>query len=225
MSERTCTAIAALLMLSVSALADDATAKTTKTAPPMELKEGIRALLSDQAVQVVDDKGNAWATFWFRKAIPSKAAAEQVKNGLTYREVPPTTLIGAVQFTQAWTDFRKQKIPAGVYTLRLAVQPMDGDHMGTAPYSDFCLLVPAAKDENPDTMEVKALQELSTQAPGGTHPGVMLLFPNDKPEDQPKLANKPGSITLLNVKLPVDANGTAATLGFGFTVVGQTTAQ
>jgi hypothetical protein len=207
--------------------ADDVmgSARTNKVELPMELKEGFRSLLSDQAIQVVDNQGVAWATFWFRKAIPSKAAPEQVANGLTYRELEQTTLIGVVQFAQPWTDFRKQKIAAGVYTLRIAIQPGDGDHQGTAPYTDFCLLIPVAKDEKPDAMEIKDLHELSKNAPGGNHPGVMLLFPNDKPEDQPKLAAKPNDITVLNVKLPIQANGKTASLGFAFVVVGKTTAQ
>ena len=212
------------ILLPIRASADDAkyTVKSDKADPPKELKAGFAALLSDQTVNLLDEKGNHWATFWFRKAIPSKAAPEQVKSGLTYREIQQTTVIGAVHFAQPWTDFRKQKIPAGVYTLRLGIQPMDGDHQGTAPYGDFCLLVPAAKDEKPDPLEPKALFELSANAPGGTHPGVMLLFPNHKAEDEAKLVSKPNKIWVLNVKRAVDANGTAASLGFGLTVVGQT---
>ena len=87
------------------------------------------------------------------------AAPEQVAGGLTYREIQPTTVVGAVRFPQAWSDYRKQKIPAGVYTLRLAVQPENGDHMGTAPYNDFLLLSPAAKDTSADAMEPKELHE------------------------------------------------------------------
>jgi hypothetical protein len=215
------------LLVCAAVQADDAkfTIKNEKAEPPKDLKDGFAALLSDQSLQLLDEKGGAVATFWFRKAIPCKAAPEQVKNGLTYREIPQTSLVGVVQFAQPWTDFRKQKIPAGTYTLRLAFQPMDGDHQGTAPYGEFCLLVPAAKDEKPDTMEAKALHELSAFATGGTHPGVMLLFPNNKPEDEPKLAAKPNAIAVLNVKRPIDANGTATTLGFGFVVSGVTTQQ
>jgi hypothetical protein len=201
------------------------TLKAEKADPPKDLKDGFAAVLSDQSLQLLDEKGGVYATFWFRKAIPCKAAPEQVKNGLTYREIPQTSLVGVVQFTQPWIDFRKQKIPAGTYTLRMALQPMDGDHQGTAPFGEFCLLVPAAKDEKPGTLEAKALHELSANAPGGTHPGVMLLFPNNKPEDEPKLAAKPNAIMVLNVKRPIDADGTATTLGFGFVVAGVTTQQ
>lgn len=198
------------------------TVKVKKAEPPKELKDGFSSLLSDQAIQVLDEKGAALATFWLRKAIPSKAAPEQVKNGLTYREIPQSTVVGVVQFAQPWTDYRKQKIAAGIYTLRLGFQPMDGDHQGTAPYNEFCLLSPAGKDEKPDTMDVKAMYELSSNASGGTHPAVMLLFPNPKPEDEPKLAAKSNNTVVLNVKAKVDANGTPAALGFGFTVAGVT---
>jgi hypothetical protein len=200
----------------------DHTVKVLKMAPPAELKKSIARELSDEVVQIADSQGNVWATFWFRKTIPSNAAPEQVKNGLTYREIAPTTLIGAVQFTKPWGDFRKQEIAPGVYTLRIAIQPMDGDHQGTAPTNDFCLLVPAANDEAPGLLEVKTLHELSANASGSTHPAVMLLFPNDKPDDTPKIISKPGKIVALNVKRPVDANGTPTQLGFSFVILGHT---
>jgi hypothetical protein len=222
---RACIVICAcglIVNLPVAADAPKLSLKTQKANPPKQLKENFSSLLSDQAVEVTNDSGAAVATFWFRKAIPSKAAPEQVKNGLTYHEIPQTTLIGVVEFAQAWTDYRKQKIPAGAYTLRLAFQPMDGDHQGTAPYGEFCLLTPIGKDEKPDTMDVKDLYELSANAAGGTHPGVMLLYPNSKPEDQPKLESKPNDAVVLLAKLKVDANGTPSALGFGFTVAGVT---
>src|SRR5262245_36576250 len=112
--------------------------KVGTTPPPAELKEPFRKLLDERSVQLVDDKGAVLAELWFRKAIPTKATPEQVKNGITYREVEESTLLGAVKFDQQYTDYRKQKIKPGVYTLRLGFQPMDGDHMGTAPYGEFC---------------------------------------------------------------------------------------
>ena len=71
---------------------------------------------------------------WFRAEIPVKATEEQIKNGLTYHEIPEGTLVGALEFPTKFTDFRKQELPAGVYTLRFAVQPDIGDHTGTAPH-------------------------------------------------------------------------------------------
>ena len=196
------------------------TIKAATAPPPKELKEGIAKLLSDHSVQLLDGKGSLLCEVWFRKEVPSKATPAQVKNGLTYRELEETTLLGAVRFDQPMTDFRKQKIKAGVYTLRLGFQPQDGDHMGTAPYPDFCLLAPAAADAKPDTMSAKELQELSTKASGTSHPAVFLLFPNEKPDEAPKLVDKGGEKWVLNVKEPVQAGGEKATLGVGLTLIG-----
>ena len=63
------------------------------------------------------DTRRAHFALWLRKELPAEATPEQVKNGLTYREVPKTTLIGAIELPQKWIDFRKQEIPKGVYTL------------------------------------------------------------------------------------------------------------
>jgi len=193
--------------------------KTAMVALPDDLKESFRSLMSDQAYQV--SNGNELVcTIWFRKEIPSSATADQVKNGLTYREVPQTTLIGAVKFEKQWIDFRKQDIPGGVYTMRIAIQPQDGDHEGTAPHTDFCLLIPAPKDEKPDRMEVKDLRELSGESTGSTHPGVVLLFPNHKADDTPKVVSKGKGIWVLNVKRAVKAGDVDASLGFGVVVAG-----
>ena len=55
--------------------------------------------------------------------------------GVTLREVKQTEVIEAVQFHVDWTDYRKQKVKPGVYTMRLGYQPTDGKH--TADVSDF----------------------------------------------------------------------------------------
>lgn len=215
-----CASMFALLVaFTVSAADAKLSVKSATVAVPDAIKDSIRSLLSDQAYVVSDEKG-AVCTIWFRTALPAKATPEQVKNGLTYREIPVTSVIGAIQFDKTFTDFRQQEIEPGVYTLRLAIQPADGDHMGTAPHNEFCLLVPAAKDEKPDTMPVKTLHELSGDSTGGTHPGVILLFPNAKPDDEPKIVGKGNGIFVLNVKRPIQAGDAEGTIGFGVTVAG-----
>ena len=98
-------------------------------------------------MNVSDEKGKLICTVWAAKSLDTKATAEQAKAGLKYSHVEETTIVGAVKFAEEWKDYRKQKIKPGVYTLRLGVQPMDGDHMGTAPYNEFALLCPAAEDK------------------------------------------------------------------------------
>jgi hypothetical protein len=196
--------------------------KTVAAPPPKELPEATVKLLGEQSVQLLDASGSVVARLWFRKELPAKATPEQVKNGLTYRELQETALLGAVRFEQGVTDYRKQKIKPGVYTLRLGFQPMDGDHMGTAPYPEFGLLIPAVDDTKPDVMTAKELQELSAKASGGSHPAVFLLYPNEKPADAPQLVDKGGGTWVLNVKEPVVAGGQKAAIGMGLTLVGHT---
>jgi hypothetical protein len=189
------------------------------TPPPAEVAEPIRALLSDQCIQLLDAKGELKLEVWFRKALPAKATDGQIQNGLTYAEVPETTLVGAMHVVKLTTDYRKQKIKPGVYTLRIARQPMDGDHMGTAPYGDFCLALPAAEDKKPDTMEVKALHEISAKSTS-SHPGVFLLFPGKDAAAEPKLVNKGDGHWVLILKQDVTVGDKKTTIGIGLTLIG-----
>jgi len=211
-----------LLILAGPAAAAKYTVKVEDAPPPPEIGGRVRPLLEVKGLSVYDDAGTLLLTVWPRKAFESTATAEQVKNGLTYREIAESDVVGAVKFPKLWTDYRKQKIKAGVYTLRMGWQPMDGDHMGTAPFNEFCLLSPAAKDQSVDAMPAKALHELSAGSVGSSHPGVMLLFPNPKPADEPAVESKPNNIWVLNFKRPVTAAGQKAALGFSLVVIGQT---
>lgn len=203
------------------AVAADYSIKPVKEAPPKELQEPVRQLLGDEAFQLLDGKGGVVCQVWFRKEVPAKGTDAQIKNGLTYRDnLTETTLLGAIQFVQQGSDYRKQKIKPGVYTLRLAFQPMDGDHMGTAPYPDFCLLSPAAEDKDPKTMDAKELHELSRKASGTSHPAILLLYPNEQPKDKPELASKEGDALALTVKATAIVGGKKAPLGIALTLVG-----
>jgi hypothetical protein len=196
--------------------------KTVKSEPPKEVQEPIRKLLGDEAIELRDAKGKVICEVWFRKEIPAKSGGD--KGALTYRDLEETTVLGAIRFAQPYTDYRKQKVKRGVYTLRLGFQPMDGDHMGTAPYGEFALISPVSEDKKPDPMTAKELQELSAKAIGETHPGVFLLFPNPKPEEQPKLADKGDGHWVVSTRLETNAGGRKLPLGISLTLVGHTAA-
>lgn len=198
--------------------------KSATTAPPKELSEPVAKLLGQETIQFLNAKGDTLAEVWLRKEIPAKAGADP-KKGVAYRDLDETTMLGAIRFTQPFFDYRKQKIKPGVYTLRLGFQPMNGDHMGTAPFPEFCLLSPAADDKKPDPMDPKDLYELSAKAPMASHPGVMLLFPVDKTPDKPELSSKEMDTWVLNVKADVSSGGSKAPLGLGLTLVGHSTAE
>jgi hypothetical protein len=190
-----------------------------KTAVPKEVAEAVGKVIADRCVQLLDAKGEVIGEVWARKDVPVKATEAQIKNGLTYAEVPESTVLGVIRFPKQITDYRKQKIPAGVYTLRLANQPMDGDHMGTAPYSEFVLMSPAAEDKTPALMEAKKLQEMSGKTTGG-HPGVLLLFPGKGAEVMPKLEKKEENHWILLLQLDAQAGDKKAKLSIGLTLIG-----
>jgi len=216
--------VALVLSASSAPAADPFSIKVTdKAEPPKELKDSIRKLLAEKSVQFLDVKGNQLAEIWFRKELPAKATDAQIQNGLTYQEVSPATLVGAVRIKDTLGDYRKQKIKGGVYTMRLAMQPMDGDHMGTAPYGEFLLLVPASADEGKETFEPEKLHDLSKKASGTGHPAVFMLFPVAKKDlgKAPALQMRENKHWVLNVTQDVTVDGKKkGVLGIGLTLVG-----
>lgn len=223
MTRRTLAAVALLALVGYSSAADTKlTVKVEKAEPPKELSDAVRKTLDDRAMRVFDEKGKAVCTVWPVKSLDSKATADQAKAGLNYSHVEETTVVGAVKFAEEWRDYRKQKIKPGVYTLRLGIQLMDGDHMGTAPYNEFALLCPAAEDKAPDLMDVKELYDLSAKSTGRKHPGVVLLFPNKTPGEAPAIEARPKEHVVLSYRVPATAAGQKAYLGFSLVVVGVT---
>jgi hypothetical protein len=223
MTLRTLASVAVLGAAALAAPAASYSAKVAdRTPPPKELAEPVRALLAERSLQFLDGKGEVLAELWVRKEVPAKATEAQVKGGLTYREVPETTLLGAVRFPKPISDYRKQKVPAGVYTLRLAIQPMDGDHMGTAPYNEFLLASPAVDDKSTGPLEPKALQEMSAKVTN-SHPAVFLLFPA-RDAGEPRAVDKGDGHWILQYKQDVDAAGKKAALGVGLVLVGASSA-
>lgn len=196
--------------------------KTAESPVPKEIAEPIQKLLGPQATQLLDPAGKTVCEVWFRKEIPADATPEQVKNGLSYREIKQTEVVGAIRFDQEWRDYRKQKIKAGTYTLRLGFQPTDGDHAGSSEFQDFLLVVDAAKDTSAEPMDAKHIIETSAKSIGSAHPGVLMLFPYSKPGAAPTLAAMPKNHWVLQTKEDVTVGGkkTGTSLGFGLTLVG-----
>ncbi len=196
------------------------TLTTAKSDPPKEVAEAVAKLLDKEAVSVAGDDNALSLTLWFRAELPTVATADQIKNGLTYREIPEGTLLGVVQFDKAFTDFRKQEIAAGVYTLRLAVQPDTGDHTDTAPHQDFALLVPAKADDTAESLEVKNVVKLSLKATGGDHPGVMLLYPHHGKEEKAEVVTQKDGPRGVRLRRAVANGDKKTTLGVSLVIDG-----
>ena len=95
------------------------------------------------------------------------------------------------------TDFREQKVKPGLYTLRYALHPVDGNHTGIAPQRDFALLSPVAEDSDPATITRDEALKRSAKTTGTKHPSVWSLWPSDDPKAAPSLRFQSDSQTWL----------------------------
>jgi hypothetical protein len=198
--------------------------RVVEAPPPDGVPAAIAKGLDAKAMEIRDGDATVM-TLWLRKELPAKATAEQIKNGLTARELVEGSLVGMVKLPATWIDYRKQEIPAGLYTLRLAFQPDTGDHKGTAPHAEFLLLSPIADDADPAEREAKAIVEASRKATGGDHPAVMLLVPSSHAGDAPKLTEANRGVRTVHLRRPISLDGQAATMALGLTVSGSSEAR
>ena len=111
------------------------------------------------------------------------------------------------------TDYRNQKIKPGLYTLRYALHPVDGNHQGVAPQRDFALLSPVTEDADPATVSRDETIKRSTKTTGSKHPSVWSLGPGDESAAAPVLKFQDDlQIWVLSFRLPL-AGGSQAAVG------------
>ena len=170
----------AVLSLTVAAAGQEYTVETFAAPAPEELAPAVRESLSHHAVRVLGPKG-PFCDIWLRDPVPVKAGAA-MQLGIAYNQLRQGSLVGAIRFHGEVTGYRKQRVQPGVYTLRYALHPVDGNHMGVAPQRDFLLLAPADDDRSTEALPFDEVVALSRKATGTRHPSVWSLV---EPEDDP----------------------------------------
>jgi hypothetical protein len=78
------------------------------------------------------------ATVWARTSSPARTS--ELAERAYYSSISPGEILGRIRFHDAWRDYRGQEVPAGIYTLRYAVQPLLKDHAGTSRWRDFAIV-------------------------------------------------------------------------------------
>lgn len=168
-----------LVLLAIPVLCLASLAQTGKVEP---LGAMTAAVVSAPVTQVLDSQGQrltladgtALCDIWMRKNVPARIAKDS--GGVLYPELVESALVGVISFPQAAADFRGQPIAPGTYTMRYALMPDDGNHLGVAPDRDFLLLVRAADDPDPAAVfKFAELVGLSKKAMASNHPGVFSL--------------------------------------------------
>jgi hypothetical protein len=212
------------LLLAVAAgakAADPYTLEKTAVAAPEEIPAAVRATLAGEALRVSGPKG-PMCEIWLRKAIPG-AATPTPALGIGYAQISPGTLVGAVRILLPISDFRQQRVKPGVYTLRYALHPVNGDHMGISPLRDFVLLAPAALDTDPAGITFEEAVARSKKTIGLNHPSAWSLQSADgAPGEPPSLfhTDEP-DLWMIHLRVPVEsAGGGAKPLDMALVVVG-----
>jgi hypothetical protein len=163
-----------ILAAATAANADDFTVQPLKEAAPAEVAEALRKEVASEGMRI-QKGGKPYMDFWLRGFAP--ASDQKAPLGVRFPEIRPGSFLGVVRVHGGASDFKNQKYPAGVFTLRYQIQPEDGDHQGTAESRDFLLLGPAAADATPEALGEKESVKLSAKVNGKKHPIVMWLVP------------------------------------------------
>jgi hypothetical protein len=155
--------------------------------------------------------------FWWVKSLPLDSAPD---GRPSWSNVADGALVGAITLAKAMADTRGVPMKAGVYTLRFALQPQDGDHMGVSPHREFLLVAPAADDQTAEPAGFKGAVALAKKTLGKSHPAALSL--------NPTIEEAPGAIVTTDeghkgvaVTVPVTLQGKdAGSLSFAVTLVG-----
>ena len=194
-------------------------AKTEKAALPAVLSVEQRRLLETKALTVRNGDATVMRV-WFRKVIPVQAPPTSEKREASYLDIAEGTFVGALEFPRVFVDYRRQRLPAGVYTLRYAVQPDIGEHTDTSPHREFLLLTAAADDPGTERMEPKRLIGMSRKINVGTHPAVLLLWPIMDRDANGSIIDERNDVLAVAVRQTGDADGRKTSLRFAITVSG-----
>jgi hypothetical protein len=192
------------------------TASTETVEVPAELAEPIRALLQPQTSVVMRD-GNR-IEIWWVKAIALESAPQGAPS---WSNAPDGALVGAMRVAQPLTDARGFTIKPGVYTLRFALQPQDGDHLGVSPYRQFLLVAPAADDQLPDAVGFKGAVALAKKTLGKSHPSTLSLDPPVASQSAGTMVTNDAGHKGIVFSVPIALQGKpTGTMAFGLTLVG-----
>jgi hypothetical protein len=214
-----------LLMIAFAALisarvqAQGYTVDVTNDAPPPSLSGEVRDTLASKGLRVTTPNGPL-CEIWLRKSVPGGAASQDL--GVIYPQLKMGVLVGAMVLNADVKDFRRQVVHAGVYTLRYALSPVNGNHQGVAPQRDFLVAIPADVDKDPASMNENQTIEASKKSTSTNHPSVWSLMPatgsaSAKPEVTHDEAD---DFWLLQFSVPIAAGGAPAPVRMALVFVG-----
>jgi hypothetical protein len=132
-------------------------------------------VLQSKAIKVVSND-QTMLELWPRQELPLKSKPSSTDS---LAAIPETTLVAVISIQRAGLqDYKGNDIPSGTYTARFGLQPQDGDHLGTADFSTFLVLIPAESDKELGGIDkFKPMVKASGKVTPSGHPAILSLRP------------------------------------------------
>ena len=192
-----------LLTIPFAVRADSGKVESIGAFAEASASDSLKKALEPKGYRVTLADGKVLCEIWLRSGV---ASAKNDAQGAVYTCLADSALIGVITFPQQATDFRKQAIKAGSYTLRYAVHPQDGNHLGISPIRDFLLLIPITSDQDPTTKyKFEDLTTLSKKTSGTNHPSPISLVTPDGISNWPSLVEDEYGHLVFAAKIKTDA--------------------
>ena len=186
-------------------------------APPVDLSDALEGLFATGGQRVV--VGGRTCDFWWVKSLPLSAGT----RGVSWSDVDEGTLVGAVLLSNGYHDIRGQTIKAGLYTLRLALQPGDGNHLGTAAHREFLLIAPTTVDDSAAAAGHDKAVDMARQSIGASHPGSWAIDPLESNAPPGTIVTADEGQRAVVFEVPISRDGRdLGTIRFGLVLVGST---
>jgi len=208
--------LAAQLFWIASTFAQSYKVETIGALTSPDVPKSVQDMLAPQGTRVVGDPGGALCELWLRKAVPANPSPSG-SSDILFSALTEGTFLGVLHFVTPGSDFRGQAIKAGYYTLRYALIPQDGNHMGVNPSRDAIHLCPIAADTDlAKTLTFNDLVKLGRLASGTPHP-AFLVMAAAAGSNSPSLFKDDSG----NWDLQVQVHGEAKDFPVAITVVGK----
>ena len=194
------------MLAATAAHAADVKLKSADLPPPKGVDASIQKLLQPKAIQLVEGDKPAFQ-FWLVNELPLQSKPASPAKALDAVKQP--TLLGVVSVGSPQRDYRDDELAVGVYTMRFALQPQDGNHLGSAEFPYFAALTPVKLDTKPEGIsDYKALVKASSKETSTDHPVILSLRPaSSDAGDAPQLGEPAPEHKSVRVKVPANAGG------------------
>ena len=189
-----------MFLIAAMASAADFTLKTADKPAPKEASESIRAVLQPKAIQLLQED-KAALEIWLRQEVPLKSKPASANDALA--AIAETALLAVVAVTDAsLRDYKNAEVPKGSYTARFALQPKDGDHLGTAEFDSFLVLTDAQNDKELNGLNTfRTLTKASGKSTSSGHPIIVSLRPASGEGTIPRLTEPAAEHKAIRLKL------------------------